>query len=121
VKDKTGQTVAEVAELLGISRDAVRKRISRGTLRADKPDGETWTIYLDNDQPTRQTTQTEQDTAHYWELINGQQEEIARLRAELERERARVDQLIERIPPQLPAPAPRKNLLERIFNRNREG
>src|SRR4051794_16193678 len=39
-------TVAEAAQRLGITKEAVRKRISRGTLRADKdPDG-TVRVYI---------------------------------------------------------------------------
>ena len=32
-------TVAEAAELLGISKDAVRMRVRRGTLRSEKTEG----------------------------------------------------------------------------------
>jgi len=39
-------TVAGAAERLGITKEAVRKRISRGTLRSDKdPDGTVW-VYV---------------------------------------------------------------------------
>jgi excisionase family DNA binding protein len=39
-------TVAEAAELLEITKEAVRKRISRGSLRSDKdPDGTVW-VYV---------------------------------------------------------------------------
>ena len=55
MKGRTGRTVAEAAEVLGISPEAVRKRIARGTLEAEKQDGETWTVYLD-DVPTDRTT-----------------------------------------------------------------
>ena len=37
--------IAEAAEVLGITRDAVRKRIHRGTLPAEKMDGE-WVVAL---------------------------------------------------------------------------
>lgn len=103
MKGRTGRTVAEAAEVLGISPEAVRKRIARGTLEAKKLDGETWTVYLD-DVPTDRTPDRTEDESHFWELINEQKQEIERLRKELEREKARVDMLIERIPPQLPAP-----------------
>ena len=108
--DRTGWTVAEVADKLGITPEAVRKRIARGTLEADKGQDNTWTVYLDENTPDRTENRTvpktkePEETGHFWELINDQKQEIERLRQELERERLRVDLLIERIPPQLPAP-----------------
>lgn len=113
MKDRTGRTVAEAAEVLGISPEAVRKRIARGTLEAKKQDGETWTVYLD-DVPTDRTTDRTEDESHFWKLINDQKQEIERLRQELEREKARVDMLIERIPPQLPAPEQASTKGERL-------
>jgi excisionase family DNA binding protein len=98
-----GRTVAEAAKVLGISPEAVRKRIARGTLEAEKLDGETWTVYLDDVPPSRTSDRTE-DESHFWQLIQNQKQEIERLQQELEREKARVDLLIERIPPQLPMP-----------------
>ena len=108
--DRTGWTVAEVADKLGITPEAVRKRIARGTLEADKGQDNTWTVYQDENTPDRTENRTvpktkePEETGHFWELINDQKQEIERLRQELERERLRVDLLIERIPPQLPAP-----------------
>jgi excisionase family DNA binding protein len=113
MKGRTGRTVAEAAEVLGISPEAVRKRIARGTLEAKKLDGETWTVYLD-DVPTDRTTDQTEDESHFWKLINDQKQEIERLRQELEREKARVDMLIERIPPQLPAPEQASTEEERL-------
>ena len=113
MKGRTGRTVAEAAEVLGISPEAVRKRIARGTLEAEKQDGETWTVYLD-DVPTDRTPDRTEDESHFWELVNEQKQEIERLRKELEREKARVDMLIERIPPQLPAPEQASTKKERV-------
>ena len=120
---RQGQTVAEVAELLGISRDAVRKRIERGSLEATKGDDGTWTVFLDNDTPD----QTKQDDSHYWELINDQRQEIAELKEELAKRDAWISnlmesnkELIERIPPQLPAPeqaATRESWWQRLWSR----
>ena len=113
MKDRTGRTVAEASKVLGISPEAVRKRIARGTLEAEKLDGETWTIYLDDGAPSKTEDKTE-DPSHFWKLINDQKQEIERLRQELEREKARVDLLIERIPPQLPAPEQASTEEERL-------
>jgi len=48
-EDKKSYTVAEAAELLDISREAVRKRIARGTLEANKNLDKTWSVYLTED------------------------------------------------------------------------
>ena len=113
MSERKGWTVSEAAKVLGISPEAVRKRIARGTLEAKKLDGETWTVYLD-DVPTDRTTDQTEDESHFWKLINDQKQEIERLRQELEREKARVDMLIERIPPQLPAPEQASTEEERL-------
>lgn len=116
---RQGRTVAEAAKVLGISPEAVRKRIARGTLEADKLDGETWTVYLDDGAPSGTSDRTANES-HFWELIQNQKQEIERLQQELEREKARVDLLIERIPPQLPAPeqaATRENWWQRLWSR----
>ena len=91
------RTVAETAEVLGISKDAVRKRIQRGTLDGQKVDGE-WMVVLDSGG---EVGRHEQDS-HFWELIQQQREEIARLRQEMERKDAMIERLIERIPVALP-------------------
>ena len=123
---RKGISVAEASGILGISEDGVRKRINRGTLMAEKLDGETWTVYLDSVPPKGK----EQDDSHYWELIQDQREEIERLRAELEQNKNWISELlqsqkelIERIPPQLPAPeepeqaATRENWWQRLWSR----
>ena len=115
---RKGQTVAEVAEALGISRDAVRKRIERGSLEAEKGDDGTWTVFLDDGGRNR----TEKDDSHFWELINDQKQEIERLKQELRQKDEWISQLIERIPPQLPAPEPetkseRIPLWKRLFGK----
>lgn len=46
MEGRTGYTVAEAAEALGITRDAVRKRISRGTMEAEKGEDGSWTVYM---------------------------------------------------------------------------
>jgi hypothetical protein len=75
-------TVAHAAEALGISKEAVRKRISRRTLRADKdPDG-TVMVYVPTSGTTSMTTTTAGDRA---ELLQALRDEIAHLRRESER------------------------------------
>lgn len=125
---RQGLTVAEASKILGISKDGVRKRIDRGTLEAEKLDGETWTVYLDSVPKNAKG----QDDSHYWELIQDKQQEIDRLRAELEQSKNWIGELlqsqkdlIERIPPQLPAPeeptpeqaATHENWWQRLWSR----
>jgi excisionase family DNA binding protein len=51
-------TVSEAAALLGISKEAVRMRIRRGTLRSEKTDDRVY-VWLDND------VNVDQDAVHY--------------------------------------------------------
>ncbi len=117
---RTGYSVSEAAEILDISKDAVRKRIARGTLQAEKIDGQ-WTIVLD-DGVQGKTDEQDSDDGHFWELINDQKQEIERLKQELRQKDEWISQLIERIPPQLPAPEPetkseRIPLWKRLFGK----
>ena len=56
-----GYTVSEAARILGISKNAVRKRVQRESLPATKVDGE-WRIFL-QDEVSRVTKQSS-DTGH---------------------------------------------------------
>lgn len=47
----TRVTVEEAARLLGVSGNAVRKRLERGTLRSEKVDDVRYVLLLDNDMP----------------------------------------------------------------------
>jgi hypothetical protein len=97
-------TVAEAAQQLGISKEAVRKRITRGTLRSDKaPDG-TVRVYA---PATRDAAQTQSASD---ELISEMRERIASLERQLEQERQANSEhrrllaaALERIPPQIEA------------------
>ena len=97
-EDRTGQpnptnqrvTVSEAAEQLGITAEAVRMRIKRGTLRSERRSGRVF-VLLGPDRPTEHTAErtkpTEDRTA---ELIATLQEQLAE-----EREaRRRADTII---------------------------
>ena len=97
-EDRTGRpgptnqrlTVPEAAEQLGITAEAVRMRIKRGTLRSERQAGRVF-VLLGPDRPTEHTTErtepTEDRTA---ELIATLQEQLAE-----EREaRRRADTII---------------------------
>ena len=72
-------TIDEAARLLGISREAVRKRIKRGTLKAKKDKNGRWAVEVPDDIP---------DTSS--KLVQALQDEINYLREESRRK----DQLI---------------------------
>src|SRR5215212_10861271 len=99
-------SVYQAAEVMGVTVDAIRKRVSRGTIAHEKgEDGRVWVI-LDTDQDAaskvRDTDQPQSDAAA---LISAKDETIAALREQLEQanERDRENRriiagLVERIP-----------------------
>ena len=83
-------TVADAARLLGLSAEAVRMRIKRGTLAAEKVEGTVYVI-LDadptrpHDEPTpNQTTDPTPDQTVLVEVLH---EQVAYLRDQLDQER----------------------------------
>jgi excisionase family DNA binding protein len=82
-RDDRGEamTVAEASERLGISKEAVRKRISRGTLRADRDsDGMVRVYVLPSDTPSGTVTASE--------LVEELRDQVRYLRQQLDQERA---------------------------------
>jgi hypothetical protein len=108
-------TVAEASEILGITVEAVRGRIKRGTLDHERTDKGVF-VLLDADQSAGRTRpDTDKTTGRLQSdgaaLISAKDETIATLRDQLEAERqahAEARRLLmaalERIPPQLEAP-----------------
>jgi hypothetical protein len=103
----------EAAEIMGVTVDAIRKRISRGTIPYERDgDGRVW-VLLDADQDTTSKVQdTDQPQSDITALISAKDETIAALRRQLEEanERDRENRrllaaALERIPPQLEAPS----------------
>jgi uncharacterized coiled-coil protein SlyX len=101
-------TVAQAADALDISQDAVRKRIARVTIPHDRDDSGRVHVYLSpsetihkTDQDTMQddATKTVQDT-----YIRSLEDQVTFLRRELERKDAILLNLTERIP-ELEAPS----------------
>jgi excisionase family DNA binding protein len=101
-------TVEDAARLLGVSVDAVRKRIERGNLRSEK-DGTTRYVFLDPDrtQPDSDRTSPDDDVIDKVTILK---EHVQFLRRELEvwqEEARRKDHIIaaltERIPELEPA------------------
>jgi hypothetical protein len=108
-------TVAEASAVLGITVEAVRGRIKRGTLDHERTDKGVF-VLLEADQPTdrprpdndQTTDRLQSDNAA---LISAKDETIATLRDQLEAERQAHSEArrllmaaLERIPPQLEAP-----------------
>src|SRR5215213_972301 len=101
-------TVAQAAEALKISQDAVRKRIARGTIPHDRDGTGRVHVYL---SPSETVHKTDQDTAQddatktvQDAYIRSLEDQIAFLRRELERKDTILLNLTERIP-ELEAPA----------------
>jgi hypothetical protein len=100
-------TVAQAADALDISQDAVRKRIARGTIPHDRDDSGRVYVYLSPSETVHKTDQdTLQDDASKTvqdAYIRSLEDQIAFLRRELERKDGILLNLTERIP-QLESP-----------------
>src|SRR5215211_8132432 len=101
-------TVAQAADALNISQDAVRKRIARGTIPHDRDESGRVHVYL---SPSETVHKTDQDTAQddatktvQDAYVRSLEDQIAFLRRELERTDAILLNLTERIP-ELEAPS----------------
>lgn len=107
-RDLDRLTVAEAADALGISQDAVRKRIARRTISHDRDESGRVYVYL---SPSETVHKTDQDTMRdaasktvQDAYIQSLEDQIAFLRNELERKDAILLNLTDRIP-QLEAPS----------------
>lgn len=77
-------TVAGAAERLGISKEAVRKRIARGTLRSDKDQYGTVLVYIPSSGTSSGTTDHATDRS---ELVEELRDRVAYLERQVEEER----------------------------------
>ena len=99
----------EAAVALGISKDAVRQRVRRGTLESDKGEDGRVYVYLDASVDDVQADAPEQERGH--DLVDELRDRVSYLERQVEEEREarrRADtllaQLMQRIP-ELEAPA----------------
>jgi hypothetical protein len=111
-EDRTGRdldralTVADAASALGITQDAVRKRIRRRTIQSEKDESGRIYVYVPASETVHKTgLDTSQPSSDSAALISAKDETIAALRDQLEAERqahaeARriIAGLVERIP-----------------------
>ncbi len=95
-------TVAQAAERLGITQDAVRQRIRRGSIEHDKDENGRVYVYLD---PTHTEHDTVQDGVRD-ELVEELRDRIRYLEEESKRKDAILLRMAERIPELEPAAAP---------------
>jgi hypothetical protein len=93
-------TVAQAADQLGISVDAMRARVKRGTVATEREGGRVY-VLLDTAQDTAQDApRVDESNA----LISQLREEVAYLRDESRRKDHIIAGLVERIPPAIEAP-----------------
>jgi hypothetical protein len=106
-------SVYRAVEIMGVTVDAIRKRVARNTIPHKKDeDGRVWVI-LDIDQDTASNIRdTDQPQSATDALIFQMQERIASLERQLDQEREANSEhrrlllrALERIPPQLEAPS----------------
>jgi hypothetical protein len=111
--------VAQAAEVLGVTRDAIHKRIHRGTIDYEKGDDgrfyvfvDTSTQWLHSSKDTSTDTSTDESKVESEALISEMRGRIEDLRAQLEAERqahAEARRLLlsalEKIPPAIEAPS----------------
>src|SRR5918997_3699562 len=109
-------TVSQAADRLGVTQDAVRKRIARGTIRHDKDaDGRIF-VYLDIFERESETVQDDDQYRESETVQDGGQDRYTRsledqidfLRRELERKDTIIMSLTQRIPELEASPKPRE-------------
>jgi hypothetical protein len=125
-------TVAQAAEILGVTVEAVRGRIKRGTLDHERTDKGVF-VLLEADQPYDRLRPDTDQTADRLQsdssaLISAKDETIATLRDQLEAERqahAEARRLLmaalERIPPQIEAPQETRELPQTVDEQQGRG
>lgn len=104
-EDRAGVSVAEAAAALGITPEAVRKRLARGTLPGHRV-GRTWRVHLDSvddagGHRTQADARGQQDATA---LVTALREEVEWLRAEVVRKDQLLAALAQRVPALPPGP-----------------
>ena len=124
-------TVQEAADMLGISQEAVRMRVKRGTLKSEKRGGRVYILFGTDptqDQTQDQTTDQGGRIDELRNRVTDLQDQVEMLRSELadwKEEARRKDHLIaaalERIPPQIEPPRDEQESPSEAAPRSDEG
>ena len=102
-------TVAEAADRIGLTQDAVRKRVACGTIQHDKDqDGRIYVYVSPSDKSSKTDQNTIQDEPEQDRYIASLEDQIGFLRRELERKDAILLRMAERIPELEPAQEPQR-------------
>jgi excisionase family DNA binding protein len=109
-------TVAQAADRLGVTQDAVRKRIARGTIRHEKDYEGRIFVYLNTFESASKTDQDNAQDAESKTVSDADQDKYTRsledqvdfLRRELERKDTIIMSLTQRIPELEASPEPRE-------------
>src|SRR5215212_3619925 len=109
-------TVAQAANRLGVTQDAVRKRIARGIIRHEKDKEGRIFVYLDTFETESKTDQDNERDAESKTVSDAEQDKYTRsledqidfLRRELERKDTIIMSLTQRIPELEPVQEPRE-------------
>jgi hypothetical protein len=112
-------TVAQAAKVLGLSAEAVRSRVQRGTLESEKDGGTVYVLLEDSAQTRPNTDETQASTGTQTHLSGDQTDFIASLQGQIEWLRGEVERkdtllmtLMQRVP-ELEAPREARDEPER--------
>jgi hypothetical protein len=103
-------SVAEAARRLGVSQDAIYKRIKRGTIPYEKAEEDKIYVYLDESVDAGETsTDTVEEASTDSVLVAELRDRVRFLEDELQRKDAILMSLVQRVPQLEPAPEPRES------------
>ena len=115
---KTKMTIQDASKELGLSVDAIRKRLQRGTIKGKKNKQGRWIVEVDQEQGEDINKDKVYETSSN-ELVMSMRDEIEYLRKENERKDHIIMNLTTRIP-QLAAPKVKKAFFAKIFKSDKK-
>ena len=93
---RTPYSLSEASELLGISPEAVRKRIKRGTLKAKKDKGGSWRVFINEADTVRTKADTVRTPSREIERMEAHIDDLQKQLREYKKLLERRDQALER-------------------------